>query len=499
VGRAKQTRVQSKRRKRSRPQQFNCDSSASAKQLPQRRKLLLLRTDVKEDKFKKQKFRFYTDRLPDLNEDYEDLYGGNLQVKAEKSDVSVSHSDTVNTIKHFPTAKHCSNISNRTYVKCGPQFNDDALPAWAIGDRLTPDPGKLALSSHGQVTSMNKTVGPCRAVNFRANGLPHELDELRSRRYVSPAHGLSSHSALKHSYNSQNTRDNSSAKPVYRLSSDSELLIRTVQYDVELLPNMIRQLTLSTELPGDLTQVWLLQLATSEGRHAVALYESIKQRVLYNPPVNLHIDVDCVLKSMRDQSEKIHSLSKSLIAEYIISIIELQLLHYHINRTRANALNSVTSVDSSFFKWLSSMATTTQCDVDVLYFLQRTVAAAGIIASKLGRCTDEVPAALMCIYEANDHPLGRSRLISTICHPHHRFSVSRQLLLGRCTDKSSSSSTVNCLADVVPAYLGSRFDSDVVKQSTACGRGSLGERVEDFLALLVTAVESFINMRRGQC
>jgi hypothetical protein len=472
------------------PSQSSTNSSAVAKQWQQPSKLLVLEPSKQENE--PWEGSSDAESLPDLTGD---LCSWNLPAKAVKTEVAVEPlsgiSKSVGTTKQFGTVNCRRNGLNGLCIK--------SEPGWCeldFKDNVKTKANIFPSASEGCDASGNKTLRR-NILKFTRTRRPLPLQEFRSRRYISLPHNLSSHSALKHYYNSQNVRDNTEAKPVGCLNGD--YMFRAVQSHVNLLTDMIQQLSINTEVPASITQSWLQKLATSKSRDAVALYSAIKLRALYNPPPKLDIDVDCVLKVMCDQIRPVDCFNKILVTDYIVSVVELQLLHYPHGRTYRKLLNSTLSVDSSFLKWLLLMTrSSSQCESDFLHFLQRTAVAISTAAARSSSQSDGVTASLLCVYEAMDNSPARSRVLLTTSLPLQRFNLSRQLLIGRCTDRGHFVQAVHNLPDIAPVYLGERCSSCIVQQAIACGNGTMSDRIEDFVALIVTAIESFINMRRGQ-
>ena len=187
----------------------------------------------------------------------------------------------------------------------------------------------------------NQDVKQCTA-SMMPRLLAHR--QLVSRCYVFVPDFPASHAALKTAYGSERVWDNSNATFVSVFSNwKNEVIDLSCSAHRLMLPSLLRLLTGNDCAMSDQALKQSIRMLTTYKKtyHLYALYSAMKALAAFHPKsspaINCHI-LDKLPEKRSDESESFRVL---LVLDYIVSCIELELLHYPMVRHRSRELSKL--------------------------------------------------------------------------------------------------------------------------------------------------------------
>jgi len=317
--------------------------------------------------------------------------------------------------------------------------------------------------------------------------------QLVSRRYVSVPDFPASHAALKAAYGSENVRDNSTAAFISVFSSwKNEVIDLSCSTHRLMLPALLRLLTSNDCSVSDQALKQSIRTLTTYKKtyHLYALYSAMKALAAFHPKsssaVNCHI-LDKLPEKRSDESE---SFRVFLVLDYIVSCIELELLHYPMVRHRIREVSKLLAVDSPLVRRLIHETENRCSDVKTVALLQRAVSAVGMSDNWL--FIDRLVRKLYRLYRHIRHTSDRHQLLASIAKPQLRSKLAEHILCERCCSYVSRPSrqfltrdSVCALSSLLPEWL----DNSSI--------GTTSDQIEEYLSVVVTYVESNLHIHRG--
>ena len=324
---------------------------------------------------------------------------------------------------------------------------------------------------------------------------------LVSRRYVFLQDFPMSHAALKPRYGCEIIQDNSCAVYIGVISEWKNVVIGLSRSCHRLiLPSLLRLLTSKDSCVSDKTlKQCISKLMSFEKTHdQYALYSAMKALAKYNPrsspAVNCHV-LDQLHDKCSDESKdaRVH-----LVLDYIVSSIELNLLHYPLVRRRSPEVSKLLAVDSPLLHRLiqdtkNGCLEGKSCDVKTLALLQRTVTAVGMSSHWfIDRLVSKLYQLYRCMCDVRD----RQQLLVSIAQPRLRAKLVEQILSARCSssyvhrsgNQCLTADSVRVMASLLPVWLQASSHSGAV--------GNTADQTEEFLSLVVTYVESNLHIHK---
>jgi len=321
---------------------------------------------------------------------------------------------------------------------------------------------------------------------------------LVSCRYVFLQHLPASHSALMPSFGSTLFRDNSHARFVRVYSHwQNQILDLSSSTHRLILPALLRLFTSSSCAMSDKAVKQSIHRLKSykKPQHLYALYCAMKAVILFCPRTSKAVNCHIFEKLPEKRTRDIENLQISLVLDYIVSSIELDLLHYPMVRQRSHDVSKLLAVDSPLIAQLILETETQGGDVKTLALLQRAVAAVSA-CDKKRLFIDRLVSKLYRLYQRMVCVGDRLRLLASVAEPHLRLKLVELILTSRCSSyvrrppkqflTADNASSLSCL---LHEWL----------QGSALSKadGTTADWVEEFLAVIVTYVECNLHIHKG--
>ena len=320
---------------------------------------------------------------------------------------------------------------------------------------------------------------------------------LISRRYVFLRDFPASHAALKTFCGSENVQDNSNAAFISVFSNwKNEVIDLSCSTHHLILPSLLRLLTSNDCAVSDQTLKRSIRrlMTYKKTCHLYALYSAMKALAAFHPrsspAVNCHI-LDRLPEKRSDETESVRVL---LVLDYIVSCIELELLHYPMVRHRSREVSKLLAVDSPLVRRLIHETENRSSNVKTLALLQRAVAAVGMSDNWL--FIDRLVTKLYRLYRHIRRVRDRHRLLESIAKPQLRSKLAEYILGERCSSYICRSSKQFLTINNVHA-LSSLLAKWLDASSSSAAIGNAADQIEEYLSVVVTYVESNLHIHKG--
>ena len=374
---------------------------------------------------------------------------------------------------------------NRFVQKFDEQEHFPVLP-----DLEDDEPVEVTIKNEEQVTDSKQCTLPASQLTVAVHR------HLVSRRYVYSTSIPSSHAALKPFCGSVKNQDNSNAAYIRHTANwKNEVMVLSSFTQHLTLPLLLRILTSNNCGLADHTVKQCMQRLSSyrNAFHLYALYSAMKALTAFHPRSSQAVNSCIVEKLPEDTTDDIERTRIQLVLDYVVSSVELHVLHYPLLQHRE--LNRLFSVDSPLIQRLIAEAEKDGCtDVKILALLQRALNAVG--TSDKWRSVDRLTSKLYRLYRRTHRLHSRQQLLTTVAAPQLRLKLAESVLGARCCSYVHQPSKRFLTADNMRA-LSSLLSEWLHPSSLSHAVGSIDNQVEEYLAVLVTLVECNLHLQKG--
>ena len=319
---------------------------------------------------------------------------------------------------------------------------------------------------------------------------------LVSRRCVFSQDFPASHAALKAFCGSVTLQDNSNAAYIGVFSNwKNEVVDLSCFTHCLTLPSLLRLLTSSDcGISDQALKQCICRLRTYKNmRHLYALYSAMKALAAFHPRCSPAVNGQILDKLPEKRSNEIDNTRIHLVLDYIVSCIELELLHYPLLRHRSREVSKLLAVDSPLLHRLIQETENRSSDVKTMALLQRAVAAVG--TSDKWLFVDRLVSKLFRLYRRVRSVPDRQRLLASIAKPQLRLKLVECILSSRCrsyvrrpSKQFLSTDSVRALSSLLSEWL------DVSSSSTVIG--TVADQIEEYLAVVITYIESNLHIQK---
>ena len=320
---------------------------------------------------------------------------------------------------------------------------------------------------------------------------------LVSRRYVCLQELPASHAALKTVHGSENVQDNSnsifvSIFPIWK----NELV--NLGRSTRRFPSLVRLLTNDDCAVSDQTLKQCIRslMSCKKTNDLYALYCTLKALAAFHPRSSSAVNCHILDKLQEKRSAKTKDVRDILVLDYIVSCIELELLHYPMVRHRSREVSKLLAIDNPLVHRLVHETEKNGCsDVKTLALLQRAVAAVGQADKWL--FIDRLVTKLYRLYRHTQCVRDRHQLLASVAKPLLRSKLAKHILSVRCrsftcplSKQFLSTDNVHKLCLLLPEWL----DAD----SSSAAVGNTTDQIEEFVSVVVTYLESNLHIHKGR-
>ena len=318
-----------------------------------------------------------------------------------------------------------------------------------------------------------------------------------SRRYVFVPDFPGSHAALKTFCGSESVRDNSSAVYAGVFSNwKNEMIELSCSTHRTRLPSMLRLMTSNDcGISDQAVKQSIRRLMTyKKTSHLYALYSAMKALAAFHPRSISAVSSHILDKLPEKRSEEPESTRGLLILDYIVSCVELELLHYPMIRQRCREVSKLVAIDSPLVRRLTHETENRCGDIKTLALLQRAVAAIGMSDKWL--FINQLVTKLYRLYRHIRHVPDRHQLLASIAKPQLRAKLAEYILVERCCSyvrpplkQFLTIDSVRALSALLSEWLGANSSSAAIGKTT--------DQVEEYLSVVLTYMESNLHVHKG--
>jgi len=314
---------------------------------------------------------------------------------------------------------------------------------------------------------------------------------LVSRRHVSLHSYPSSHAALKPLCGV--AEDNSSAVYIKTFANWKNMIVDLSCFTQRaLLPSLLRLMSNSDCGMSDEAVKQCIQQLTryKKPAHLFGLYSALKSLAAFHPRCSRSVNCRVLEKLPEKRTHGADNLRVYLILDYIVSCVELDLLHYPMAHSRSREVSNMLDVESSLLRRLIHETENRIGDAKMLALLQRAVAAVGIYDKWL--FVDRLVSKLHRLYRHIRRVRDRQRLMSSIADPQLRLKLAECVLSARCHSDVRRLPGQFLTADSV-CFLSSLLSNWLHTTSVS----NADDQIEEYLAVVVTYLETNLHLHRG--
>lgn len=321
--------------------------------------------------------------------------------------------------------------------------------------------------------------------------------QLLSRRYVYLQDFPASHAALKPSYGSEILQDNSSAAYVGFFSKwKNEIVNLSCSAHHLTLPSQLRLLASSDCGISDqaLRHSIRVLMAYNNTCHLYALHSAMKALSAIHPRSSRALNCHVLDRLSDKSSDETDHVRVKLVLDYIVSSVELELAHYPMVQHRGLEVSKLLAIDSPLVRRLIQETEKRCSDAETVAVLQRAIAAVEVSDKWL--FVDRLVSKLYHLYRHIRNVHYRQRLLASVVRPQLRLKLVERILSERCGHvhrlprQFLTTDSVTTLSSLLYKWLDS-------SKFTTAAVGNTADQVEEFLAVLVTYVESSLHIHKG--
>lgn len=324
---------------------------------------------------------------------------------------------------------------------------------------------------------------------------------LISRRYASLPDLPTSHAALKPFYGSEMLQDNSGAVQlrVFTQWKNSVVDLGCSTHHLTL-PSVLR-LMASSEcgISDQALKQCICNLMTCKNTSQLyALYSAMKAlSASYprtSPAVNCRV-VDRLQRLSDKRRDETENTQVCLVYDYIVSCVELELLHYPVVHRRGQEVSKLLAVDSPLVLSLIQETRNWHSDMKTVLLLQRAITAVGMSDKWL--FIDRLVSRLYRLYRDIRSVCGRQRLLASVAKPELRLKLVERIVSERCGGHDIPRLSKQFLTRDFVTAVSSLLPDWLQYSSSSADVSNTADLVEEFLAVIVTYVESYLHIHKS--
>jgi len=320
---------------------------------------------------------------------------------------------------------------------------------------------------------------------------------LVSKRYVFLQDFPASHAALKPFCGPIVFQDNSNATYIgYFCNWKNAIIDVSCSTHCLTLPTLLRQLTSNDCGISDqaLKQSIRMLVTFNNTCHLYALYSAMKALAAFHPRSSQAVNCYILDKLPEKRSCDLENVRVCLVLDYIISCVEYELLHYPMVRHHIREFSKLLDIDSPLVSSLMHATENNCSDMKTVALLQRAVNAVGMSDKWL--FIDRLASELYQLYRHIRCVRERQRLLASVATPQLRLKLIECILSARCCSYVRRPSKLFLTIDRVRA-LSSLLCEWLQSSSSSTAVGNSADQIEEYLAVVLTYVESNLHIHKG--